>query len=436
VTTLVLLTRDLRIHDNPALAAAARRSDRVVPLFVLDPAILGSPATGANRLRFLRRSLEDLDRSLRRLGAGLVVRSGDPVDQAVRLAREAGAEAIHLSDDVSAYAARRLRRLSRAADGERIAVRTFPGVTVVPAGELAPAGADHFRVFTPYWRRWTAAGRRAVLAPPRRLALPDGVAPDTSGLDRLDRGRVSPDLPEGGETAGRRRLAAWGRAGLRHYGEGRDDLAADATSRLSADLHLGCLSPLEVAERLGEREGGEPFVRQLCWRDFHHQLLRARPRLPEEDMRPRGDRWRDDDEGFAAWCEGRTGVPVVDAGMRQLLREGWMHNRARLLTASFLTKDLRIDWRLGARHFFDLLVDGDLANNVGNWQWVAGTGADTRPNRILNPWRQAARLDPDGRYVRRYVPEGGEDGYPAPIVDHDEAAARLRASRGRGGRGR
>jgi deoxyribodipyrimidine photo-lyase len=382
----------------------------VVPLFVLDPAILGREPAPANRLRFLRQSLDDLDRSLRELGAGLVVRSGDPVEEAVRLARRAGAEAIHLSEDVSAYAARRLRRLQSAAAGERIAVHAFPGVTVVPPGELAPAGADHYRVFTPYWRRWSAAARRQPLPAPRRLALADGVRADTSPLRGLERGRPSPDLPEGGERAGRRRLAAWGRSGLRRYGERRDDLAADGTSRLSPYLHLGCLSPLEVAERLGGREGGEPFARQLCWRDFHAQLLRAIPDLPEQDMRPRSDRWRDDEAAFAAWREGRTGVPLVDAGMRQLLREGWMHNRARMVTASFLTRDMGIDWRLGARHFSELLVDGDLASNVGNWQWVAGTGASTRPNQVLNPSRQAARFDPDGRYVRRELPETGEGG--------------------------
>ena len=380
----------------------------MVPLFVLDPAILDREPVPANRLRFLRQALEDLDRSLRELGAGLVVRSGDPVEEAVRLARRAGAEAIHLSDDVSAHAARRLRRLRRAAAGERIAVRTFPGVTVVPAGELTPAGADHYRVFTPYWRRWSAAARREPVAAPRRLALPEGVRADTAPLRGLERGRASPDLPDGGERAGRRRLAAWERSGLRRYGERRDDLAADATSRLSPYLHLGCLSPLEVAVRAEEREGGEPFARQLCWRDFHHQLLRAIPGLPGEEMRDRGERPRDDAEGLAAWREGRTGVPIVDAGMRQLLREGWMHNRVRMVTASFLTRDIGVDWRLGARHFSELLVDGDLASNVGNWQWVAGTGASTRPNQVLNPSRQAARFDPDGRYVRRYVPEAGE----------------------------
>ena len=209
-------------------------------------------------------------------------------------------------------------------------------------------------------------------------------------------------------------------------------LAADATSRLSPSLHFGCVSARALAVRAQER-GGEAFVRQLCWRDFYAQILIARPRTQVDDLRPRGDRWLDDPEALAAWKEGMTGYPLVDAGMRQLRAEGWMHNRARMVAASFLVKDLGIDWREGARHFFDLLLDGDVAQNIGNWQWVAGTGVDTRPNRIFNPIRQARRFDPDGTYVRRYVPElaGVEgravhepwklaprpEGYPEPILD-------------------
>jgi len=224
-----------------------------------------------------------------------------------------------------------------------------------------------------------------------------------------------------------------------------DDLAAGGTSRLSPFLHLGCLSPLELTERASGREGAEPFLRQLCWRDFYAQLLAARPETSTRDLRPRGHLWREDAAGLAAWREGRTGYPIVDAGMRQLARDGFMHNRARLLTASFLTKDLYVDWRLGAAHFLSLLVDGDVASNSGNWQWVAGTGVDTRPNRVFNPTTQARRFDPDGAYVRRYVRElagiaGGAvhepwklarrpRGYPEPIVDHREAVARLRELR-------
>jgi deoxyribodipyrimidine photo-lyase len=224
-------------------------------------------------------------------------------------------------------------------------------------------------------------------------------------LERLVGGSRSPELPPGGETTARRRLSVWLRCGVGAYDADHDDLTGDATSRLSPYLHFGCISPLEVAQRAGEVAGAAPFVRQLAWRDFFHQLLAARPETAHEDMRPGGRDWRNDGDALEAWKNGETGIPIVDAGMRQLLREGYMHNRARLITASFLVRDLHIDWRAGAQHFFDWLVDGDMANNVGNWQWVAGTGANPRPGRALNPLRQAARFDPDGDYVRRYVPE-------------------------------
>jgi deoxyribodipyrimidine photo-lyase len=252
----------------------------------------------------------------------------------------------------------------------------------------------------------------------------------------------------GGETAGRERARRWLRSGLEGYGAaGHDDLAADATSRLSPYLHFGCVSARELVVQARELGGAdaEAFVRQLCWRDFYAQLLLARPETQVEDLRPRGDRWVDDEDALEAWKEGMTGYPLVDAGMRQLREEGWMHNRARMVTASFLVKDVGIDWREGARHFFDLLLDGDVAQNIGNWQWVAGTGVDTRPNRVYNPTAQLKKLDPDGAYVRRYVPEledvPGSDiaepgllapSYPRPFVDHGAAVAAFRTRRGLG----
>jgi deoxyribodipyrimidine photo-lyase len=350
---------------------------------------------------------------------------------------------------VSAHGQGRERRLAAASTSERMDLVRHPGVTVIPPAALRPAGGgDRFQVFTPYWRQWRETPRRAIARAPRRLTgLPGlrlGRLPPLSRL--VGRRRPSPERPKGGEQAGRARLEAWLRSGLADYGASHDDLAADGTSRLSPFLHFGCLSPLEVTERVSGRKGAEPYVRQLSWRDFFHQLLAADPAIAREDMRPRGNRWRTDDDALEAWRAGRTGYPLVDAGMRQLAREGWMHNRARLVVASFLTKDLYLNWRLGARHFSALLVDGDVASNTGNWQWVAGTGADTRPNRIFNPTRQALRLDPHGDYVRRYVPEladveGGAvhepwrlgllrpGGYPEPIVDHAVAADRFRRAR-------
>jgi len=267
-------------------------------------------------------------------------------------------------------------------------------------------------------------------------------------LDSLLHGELSPERVPGGETAGRKAIRAFLRDGLAGYADHHDDLAGDETSGLSPYLRFGCISPLELLGAARSRRGGGAFARQLCWRDFHHQVLAAFPALPYRDYRPRGDRWSRSRRAFEAWREGRTGYPIVDAAMRQLRLEGRMHNRARMIVASFLTKDLYLDWRWGAGHFWDLLSDGEIANNAGNWQWVAGTGNDTRPNRVFNPIRQAYRFDPNGEYVRRYLPEleaiGGrvvhepwrldlaqrrQLEYPRPIVDHDEAAAAFIARR-------
>jgi deoxyribodipyrimidine photo-lyase len=249
----------------------------------------------------------------------------------------------------------------------------------------------------------------------------------------------------GGESAGLAALHRWARAGLAGYDTLRDDLAADATSRLSAYLHFGCVSPLAVATEISARPGGAAYARQLAWRDFFHQLLAARPDAAHRDYRDRGDRWHDDPDALAAWQEGRTGYPVVDAAMRQLTAEGFMHNRARMIVASFLTKDLGIAWQAGAAHFTRHLVDADVACNQLNWQWVAGTGTDANPHRVFNPALQGRRFDPSGDYLRSYLPELAAlpateihgpapaarraCGYPDPIVDHAEAIAAYRAAR-------
>jgi deoxyribodipyrimidine photo-lyase len=432
---IVLFTRDLRVHDQPALAAAARGTE-VVPLFVLDEALLCERAP--NRLAFLLDSLRDLQASLRSRGADLVLRRGDPVAEAMRVAAETGADALFVSRDASPYAQRRQARLSRECARERIAFVEEEAVTAISADALARADRDHYRRFTPYWRRWSAVGPAASCDVPERLALPPSVhrgrLPELADLTSLRPGRP---FAAGGEQEGRRRLDDWLSLGLSKYDEARDAIAEDGTSRLSAYLHFGCISPRDVLARArASGAAAEAFVRQLCWRDFYLQLLAANPQTVVEDLYTRENEWNDDEQAFERWRSGLTGIPIVDAAMRQLHQEGWMHNRLRLIVASFLTKTLGQDWRRGARVFSDLLVDADVANNIGNWQWVAGTGVDTRPNRVFNPIRQAKRLDPAGTFVRRYVPElAGVEGpavhepwraplarvapdYPRPIVEY------------------
>ncbi|MFE7404426.1 cryptochrome/photolyase family protein [Streptomyces sp. NPDC057557] len=451
--SVALFTSDLRVHDNPVLRAAVQDADAVVPLFVRDKGIHRTGFDAPNRRAFLADCLADLDAGLRRRGGRLVVRDADVVAAARAVVVETGARSLHIAGGVSGYAMRREGRLHTALAAVGCTLHVHDAVvTAIAPGRIVPAGRDHFAVFTPYFRRWQAAGVRGTLTAPRAVRLPDGV--ESGPLpERAEVTGVSPGLARGGESAGRRLLSSWLHGPLADYESGHDDLAGDVTSRLSPHLHFGCLSAAEVINRARQRggPGADAFVRQLAWRDFHHQVLAARPDAAWEDYRTRHDRWRSDEDEVEAWRAGRTGYPLVDAAMRQLAYEGWVHNRGRMLAACFLTKTLYADWRVGARHFLDLLVDGDLANNQLNWQWMAGTGTDTRPNRVLNPVIQGKRFDPRGAYVRRWVPELAElaDGeihepwkltgprrtaidYPDPLVDLAEARARFERARGLG----
>ncbi len=430
-TAIVLFTRDLRLHDNPALHQARTRARQVVPLFVADPALDASKRS-PNRARFLAGSLAGLRAALRERGADLILREGDTVAEVIRLAAEVQAEAVYLADDVSHFATARRRRLEHECQQHRLGLAFTPGLTVVPPGDLTPGGGGHYRVFTPYWRAWRAATWRSHCPVPPHLEMP---AVDQVGRLPAPGGNTSPGLAAGGEKEGRQRFVSWRQRLLAGYDEKHDDLAGDQTSRLSAYLRFGCVSPLAVAIGAVDRPGGEAFARQLAWRDFYHQVTAAFPDMARRNYRP-GAAWHQDQHALDAWQAGQTGIPVVDAGMRQLAAEGFMHNRARMITASFLTRNLGIDWRHGYQHFDYFLADGDVASNAGNWQWVAGTGNNTRPNRVMNPLRQAQRFDKAGGYVRRYVPElaglSGSAiqtpwtlppaqrehlGYPGPIVE-------------------
>ena len=426
------------------MLAAAAADDAVVPAFVIDDGIIGRFASHASRLAFLLDSLHDLRGSLRDRGGTLVLRRGRWTDEVLALAAEAGASTIHLSDDYSAYARRRLEQLQRAAGAQRIEVRRHPGVTLAEPGDLRPAGGRGYQVFGPYYQRWRSTPMRNRAPSPRQITVPARVkAGRIPSLGDLTSVTPAPGRPAGGESEAVARLRQWAAGGLASYASSRDVLAADGISRLSPYLHLGCLSARTVAAELGGQAGGEEFLRQIAWRDFFHQVLAARPDASWTDFRSRGDRWRQDAAALRAWQEGRTGYPVVDAAMRQLAAEAFMHNRARMIVASFLTKDLYLDWRAGASFFMSALADGDVACNQLNWQWVAGTGTDTNPNRIFSPLRQSERFDPDGDYLRRYLPELAElpasqihdppsdrrkaCGYPEPIVDHRAAIAEYRA---------
>ncbi|MEU7764296.1 deoxyribodipyrimidine photo-lyase [Nocardia sp. NPDC049190] len=434
--TIALFTRDLRVRDNPVLTAAHREGAAVVPLFVLDDAILSGGFAAPNRAHFLVATLAELDAELRAIGGKLVLRRGDVAAEVDRVAAEVGAASVHIAADVSGYSTRRERALR-----ERLALRDClvhthaTTITVADPAVLVPAtGRDHFAVFTPYFRRWCAAHRRTPFGKPRELTVPTAASLPLPDAAALCSGPPSPQLDVGGETTGRKMMREWLSGPIADYERRSDDLAVDATSRLSPYLHFGCVSPGELVHRVDMfTAGGQAFARQLAWRDFHHQLLAARPAAAWSDYRARSIHWRHDPQAVVAWRDGRTGHPIVDAGMRQLRAQGWMPGRARLITASFLAKSLRVDWRIGAEHFLHWLVDADLANNQLNWQWVAGTGTDTRPNRVLNPLRQAERFDPNGEYVRRWIPELAHlpgarihrpwrenidpADYPAPIVD-------------------
>jgi deoxyribodipyrimidine photo-lyase len=465
MTALVWFTRDLRVHDNPALRAALASHERVVPVFCLDDRLLAGRHASRPRTQFLLESLHDLDSALRDRGTGLVIRRGPPERELSALARDAGATQVYASDDVSPFATRRADSVARALSEAGVELVPCEGLFVVDdlAG-IETADGDPYTVFTPFHRSWASRARRELAPTPRGLpALPHGL--DSGRIPSLTDLGLKQSVAEpakGGERAGRDAMHAFLRTAVSGYDDGRNALGQERSSRLSPYLHFGCVSARELESKLPAGAGGSAYRRQLCWRDFFAQVLLQFPGNARREHQPRyrgSIRWSHAEKPFEAWCEGRTGFPLVDAGMRQLLREGWMHNRARLVVGSFLTKDLGIDWRWGERHFMSLLLDGDEASNNGNWQWIASVGVDPQPvfRRIFSPARQQARFDPAGGYVRRYVPElrGVPDrylaepasmpapvqreagcaigaDYPEPIVDHAgarrEALERYRAT--------
>jgi deoxyribodipyrimidine photo-lyase len=443
--SLLWFRRDLRLGDHPALLAAADAgADGVLPLFVVDPALWG-PA-GPARRAYLVRSLAALDASL---GGRLHVRHGDPAVVVPHVAAGLGAGTVHVSADFGPYGTARDAAVEAALERQgRALVRTGSPYAVSP-GRVRTAAGSAFQVFTPFARAWVAHGWRRPAASsdavaagrvrwvdgrPDRERLP--AEPDDAELD----GTV---LPAVGEQAA---LATWARfrdgGGVAAYADRRDRPDLAGTSGLSAALRWGEIHPRTLLADLGPGPGAEAFRRELAWREFYADVLHHRPESARHALRADlagmpYDTGPAADDRFEAWCDGRTGYPLVDAGMRQLRAEGWLHNRVRMVVASFLVKDLHLDWTRGARWFLHRLRDADLASNQHGWQWVAGTGTDAAPfHRVFNPVRQGLRYDPDGAYVRRWVPEladlpgplahepwrapgGPPDQYPARIVDHD-----------------
>ncbi len=425
--------RDLRLQDNPALlAACSQGSDGVLPLFVLDPVLWD--ASGPVRRAYLARSLHALDDTL---GGRLVVVHGDPVRLVPSVAASIGAGSVHLAADFGPYGRRRDAAVESALGDVRL-VRTGSPYAVSP-GRVRTQGGAPFKVFTPYYRAWLAHGWRAPAADPSEDVawagsdLGDGIPAEAS------LGGVV--LPEVGEHAALRRWESFRASALDDYAAGRDRADLAGTSSLSAALRWGEVHPRTLLAELGDSVAHETFRKELAWREFYGDVLWHEPRAAGEYLRPEmadlpQAGGRDADRAFTAWAEGRTGFPFVDAGMRQLRAEGWMHNRVRMVVASFLVKDLHQDWRRGAREFMHWLRDGDLASNQLNWQWVAGSGTDAAPYfRVFNPVLQGLTFDPDGAYVRRYVselrsvtgpavhqpwdlPSGLPRGYPERLVDH------------------
>ncbi len=455
--------RDLRLHDNSALNAALESGLPVVPVFIFDPAIYRGERASASRTAFLLAGLRHLQSELARRGSGLVIRHGEPVTVLRALMEQSAATALYFNADYSPYARSRDRRVAEALGVER--VRSEHDLLMHPPGMVMTGEGKPLTVFTPFKRRWlelpkvlprTAIGRFHDLG-----GVAQGVLPEAREL-----GPVSLlALPAAGEAAAMARLERFAQTSLGEYKERRDLVfaqpwleQAESTSALSPYLRLGMLSirqAYEMAMAIGQQaEAGaqvrasvETWISELVWREFYNHILYHFPHVLTRSFRSEYDalEWRHAPEEFAAWAAGMTGYPIVDAAMRQLVQTGWMHNRARMIVASFLTKDLLLDWRLGELHFMRHLIDGDPAANNGGWQWTAGTGTDAQPYfRIFNPVSQSRKCDPDGRYIRHFVPELRDvpeqylhapwempippRGYPRPMIDHALARERTLAA--------
>jgi len=448
---IVWFRADLRIYDHPALATALRDASKIVPVFIFNDDLTAGKFSSSNRTRFLLECLEDLKKSFKNLGGDLVIRHGDAAEELLKLTEDTGAKAVYYTADYSPFAIKRDIKVEAALNSAGLSPRSFGGkLAVSSVQKLVTKTGTPYKVFTPFWRAWAQVERRDVAATPEKISLPKVAAGTIPELkDIINDDNLSQHADKGGEAEARKRLKKFLDGPINDYKITNNDLGADGTSHLSPYLHFGCVSVREIETMLPPTEGARSWHRQLAWREFYYYVLLHFPH-PEREFqeRYRDMQWIQSDKLLDAWKEGKTGYPIVDAAMNQLKTEGWMHNRARLIVGSFLTKDLGIDWREGERHFMQWLIDGDMANNNGNWQWIGSVGVDPAPlfRRLYNPSSQQANYDERGIYVRTYLPAMknvpdkylgkpwemndeqqqeagciiGKD-YPAPVVDHKEA---------------
>ncbi|MEP7353560.1 MAG: deoxyribodipyrimidine photo-lyase [Acidobacteriota bacterium] len=456
--TLVWLRQDLRLSDNPSLNAAMERGSPIVPVFIWSPQEEGNRPLGSASRWWLKQSLEQLNAALRKRGSRLVIRSGPVLDTLLTLSKETGANAIFWNRTYEPAAIARDRELKHTLRERGLTVNSFPGNLLFEPWTLANSTGQPFRVFTAFWKACLKSPAPASpSSAPDTILAPASWPNSEQDLDldsdtKVDWAAGLRESWQPGEASALKQLTVFLDHAVVPYATERDRPDHPGTSLLSPYLHFGELSPRQIWHAAVGRPDAAAFLRQLVWREFAHHLLFHYPATPDQPLRSEFLHfpWRLDEASFKAWTRGQTGYPIVDAGMRQLWHTGWMHNRVRMVAASFLVKHLLIPWQEGAAWFWDTLVDADLANNTMGWQWVAGCGADAAPYfRIFNPTLQAERFDPDGAYVRRWVPElanlpnewihqpwnapalvlqgaGVELGmtYPLPVVNHEFARDR------------
>ena len=459
---IVWFRRDLRIADNPALVAAAERGAPILPLFILDERDLPGEASAW----WLHESLVCLSQALRERGATLILRKGCPEELIPALVEETGAGAVFWNRCYEPHAIERDKKLKSSLVEAGVEVQSYAALLLAEPWEIRTKGGDPYKVFTPFWKALASSAPFGVpLAPLRRVD--GGDAPASDELEDWSLQPSAPDWAAGfrerwipGEKGAHERLHRFLENAADEYKDRRDLPGEEGTSRLSPHFHWGEISPRQVWAAVEAHRGDNPssakslhsFLSEVAWRDFAYHLVYHWPSITDENWKSGFDAfpWSDDDEAFRCWTAGRTGYPIVDAGMRELWQTGWMHNRVRMIAASFLLKDLLIHWKRGAAWFEDTLVDADLAVNRASWQWVAGSGADAAPYfRIFNPVLQGEKFDPEGDYVRRCIPELAEldekyihkpweapaealekagivlgETYPYPIVDHGKARQR------------